>query len=148
MRRQQPAIRSLPGPGRDGGQDFVSGGPERGSPSRLPDRRGRHERPTRPSGTLAVMTAVDRVELLLVSGERRLLTLTSHSGSVGNYLSRLDDWVETHGGWVQKCHIVEVRLLPAGDGRPESTEELRQLNDAAGLLAEARIQGKEDPEST
>ena len=94
------------------------------------------------------MTAADRVELLLVSGERRLLTLTSHSGSIGNYLSRLDDWVETQGGWVQKCHIVEVRLLSTASARAESAEELRQLNDAAGLLAEARILGKDDSEST
>jgi hypothetical protein len=87
------------------------------------------------------MPAVDRVEVVLVSGERRLLTLTSHSGSVGNYLSRLDDWVETHGGWVQKCHIVEVRLLPAAGEHRESAEELRQLSSAAGQLAEARLEG-------
>jgi hypothetical protein len=85
------------------------------------------------------MSAADRVELVLVSGERRVLTLTSHSGSVGNYLSRLDDWVETQGGWVQKAHIVEVRLLPKAGERAESAEEFRQLSDAAGRLAEARL---------
>jgi hypothetical protein len=89
------------------------------------------------------MSAADRVEVVLVSGERRVLTLTSHSGSVGNYLSRLDDWVETQGGWVQKAHIVEVRLLPEGGERAESAEELRQLSDAAGRLAEARLDAED-----
>ncbi|HEU0335820.1 MAG TPA: hypothetical protein VFR43_04655 [Gaiellaceae bacterium] len=87
------------------------------------------------------MPPADRVEVVLVSGERRLLTLTSHSGSVGNYLSRLDEWVETQGGWVQKCHIVEVRLLPAAGEQRESAEELRQLSNAAGQLADARLEG-------
>ena len=51
----------------------------------------------------------------------------------------LDDWVETQGGWVQKCHIVEIRLLPAAGEQRESAEELRQLSNAAGQLAEARL---------
>lgn len=79
------------------------------------------------------------LELLLVSGDRRRMALPSHTGSVANFLDRLDDWIETsEGALVQKCHVVEVRVI--GEDRapgPESTEELRQLDAAAGQLARA-----------
>jgi hypothetical protein len=58
-----------------------------------------------------------RFELVLVSGERRSVTLPGHTGSVGNVFARLDDWIETdEGGWVQKSFVVEAR--PA-DGPPD-----------------------------
>jgi hypothetical protein len=85
-----------------------------------------------------------RLEIVLVGGERRLLRPTSHTGTVGNYLSRLDDWIETEGGWVQKCHIVEVRTLPPdGEEGSGSAEELRQLDEAAGRLADARLSDRQ-----
>ena len=43
-----------------------------------------------------------RLELVLVSGERRTLTAPAHTGTVGSFLDRLDAWIETDdGGWVQ-----------------------------------------------
>ncbi|HYY77025.1 MAG TPA: hypothetical protein VE644_11970 [Gaiellaceae bacterium] len=51
-----------------------------------------------------------RLELILVNGERRSLTLPAHTGSLGNVFDRLDDWIETDdGSWVQKRFVVEVR---------------------------------------
>jgi hypothetical protein len=83
---------------------------------------------------------VDTVlELILVTGERRTLVLSSHTGSVANVLDRLDEWVETDdGGWVQKRHIVEVRIARTSQ-ESESAEEFRQLDAAAGNLAQATM---------
>jgi hypothetical protein len=64
--------------------------------------------------------ATPKLELVLVNGERRSLTLPGHSGSIGNALSRFDDWIQTDdGGWVQKSFIVEVR----GGTAPDQTDE-------------------------
>jgi hypothetical protein len=57
-----------------------------------------------------------RAELVLVNGERPSISLREHSGSIGNALGRLDDWIQTEDGrWVQKSFVVEVRSL---DGEP------------------------------
>jgi hypothetical protein len=49
--------------------------------------------------------------LVLTNGERRIITLPGHTGSVANALGRLDDWIETRdGNWVQKSFVVEVHL--------------------------------------
>jgi hypothetical protein len=67
-------------------------------------------------------SAVPRLELVLVNGERRSLTLSGHSGSIGNALARFDDWIQTDdGGWVQKSFIVEVRGGTNGDPPADST---------------------------
>jgi hypothetical protein len=69
-----------------------------------------------------VSTAAPRLELVLVNGEHRSLTLPEHTGSIGNALARFDDWIQTDdGGWVQKSFIVEVRAGqpdPEGDSTP------------------------------
>lgn len=81
------------------------------------------------------MTVV--LELVLVGGERRRLDLPSHSGELANALDRLDNWIETaDGGWVQKQHILEVRLVDQDDAQTGSTEELSDLDAAAGRLAD------------
>lgn len=79
-----------------------------------------------------------RLELVLVGGERRVISFPSHTGSIGNALDRLDDWIETDdGGWVHKPFIVEVRRFdPSRGARPAGEEELARLGVAAGELAE------------
>lgn len=59
-----------------------------------------------------------RIELRLLNGEVRGLSLGTHTGSVGNVLDRLEDWVETDGArWIQKRYIVEATVIrPAADG--------------------------------
>ena len=58
------------------------------------------------------MSAEVRLELMLLSGERKSLTLPSHTGSMGTALDRLHEWIETDdGSWIQKRFVVEVRLL-------------------------------------
>ena len=80
------------------------------------------------------MSAEVSLELTLVTGERKALTLPSHTGSVGAALDRLHDWIETDDGtWVQKRFVVEVRIRSAraGASAPEaSTGELSALEDA------------------
>lgn len=74
-----------------------------------------------------------RLELVLVSGERRTLTAPAHTGTVGSFLDRLDAWIETDdGGWVQKAHVVEVVVAeaPSSTDRRSAAGELRQLDDA------------------
>lgn len=79
-----------------------------------------------------------RLELVLVNGERRILVLASHTGSIANVLDRLDAWIQTDdGGWVQKSYIVEVRALDPGRGLPHgSAEEFKQLSDAVEKLTD------------
>ena len=80
------------------------------------------------------MTVV--LEVVLLNGERRRVTLPGHTDSVANALNRLDAWVATDdGGWVQKSSIVEVRPYapPSASG---SVVEYAQLDDAAGALAD------------
>jgi hypothetical protein len=75
-------------------------------------------------------------ELVLVNGESRRLLLPSHSGEVASALDRLETWIKTaDGGWVQKSHVVEARIVEV---RPEATEELTDLDAAAGQLADQR----------
>ncbi len=78
------------------------------------------------------------VEVVLVSGERRTVSLPMHTGSVANALARLDDWIPTDdGSWVQKSFIVEVRGLdPDGAVSGGNTIELERLSDAAETLAD------------
>jgi hypothetical protein len=79
-------------------------------------------------------------QIVLVTGEQRLVTLPSHTGSVANVLDRLDAWIETtDGGWVQKRHVVEVRVVERSEPDTESAEELRQLDTAASHLARAKM---------
>jgi hypothetical protein len=80
-----------------------------------------------------VSTEVE-LELMLVTGELKALTMPSHTGSVGAALDRLHDWIETDDGtWVQKRFVVEVhiRSKPAGTSAARaSTGELSALEDA------------------
>jgi hypothetical protein len=78
------------------------------------------------------------LELVLINGERRRIGLPSHTGMVANALDRLDMWIQTDdGSWVQKNHVVEVRVLDEERRtRPGSNEELSDLADAAGRLAD------------
>jgi hypothetical protein len=78
------------------------------------------------------------LELVLINGERRRVTLPSHTGLVANALDRLDTWIETDDGtWVQKNHVIEVREVDEERGVPRGTEaEFADLADAAGQLAE------------
>jgi hypothetical protein len=66
-------------------------------------------------------------ELVLTNGERRPVKLPAHTGSIGNVLSRLDEWIKTDdGGWVQKRFVLEVRPIGHGSDTPErSVEETR-----------------------
>jgi hypothetical protein len=81
------------------------------------------------------------LELVLVGGERRKIALPVQSSSIANVLARLDEWIQTEdGGWVHKRYIVEVRPLDgAGDTSSGSEEEYRQLDEAAGQLADQRV---------
>ena len=76
------------------------------------------------------------VEVVLVGGERRTVSLPGHTGSLANALARLDDWIRTDdGGWVQKSFIVEVRGLEPERGVPHgSAVEFERLSDAAETL--------------
>lgn len=77
------------------------------------------------------------LELVLINGERRQVALPSHTGMVSNALDRLDTWIETDdGGWVQKSHVVEVRVLGERGTPRGSHEEFSDLADAAGQLAD------------
>ena len=76
---------------------------------------------------------VDQFEALLVNGERRRLELPAHTGTVGNALARLDDWIVTaDGGWVNKHHIVEVRPLP-----PSGEDGASAIQNEAGEAADS-----------
>jgi hypothetical protein len=81
------------------------------------------------------VTAV--VELTLLNGDRRTLSLPSHTGSLSAALGRLHDWIETDdGSWVQKQFVVEVRLR-AETGEPAgSRSERRQLEAASQPFAD------------
>jgi hypothetical protein len=78
------------------------------------------------------------LEVVLVSGERRTVSLPVPAGSLANALARLDDWIPTDdGGWVQKSFIVEVRRVDqalADSG--ESAKDFESLSKAAGTLAD------------
>jgi hypothetical protein len=78
------------------------------------------------------------VEVVLVSGERRTVSLPGHTGSLANALARLDDWIPTDdGSWVQKSFIVEVKSLDREREVPRgSAVELQRLTDAAETLTE------------
>ncbi len=78
------------------------------------------------------------VEVVLVSGERRTVSLPVHTGSFANALARLDDWVRTDdGSWVQKSFIVEVRgVEPEREVSRGSAVELERLTDAAETLTD------------
>jgi hypothetical protein len=78
------------------------------------------------------------VEVVLVSGERRLVSLPAHTGSVANALARLDDWIPTEdGSWVQKSHIVEVRAVDREQDLPRGgTAELEPPSEAAETLTD------------
>ena len=78
------------------------------------------------------------VEVVLVNGERRTVSLPVHTGSLASALDRLDDWIPTDdGGWVQKSFIVEVRGVDReGDLPPGSAVEFDRLSDAAETLAD------------
>jgi hypothetical protein len=76
------------------------------------------------------------VEVLLVTGERRTVSLPGHTGSIGNVFARLDDWIKTEdGGWVQKRFIVEVRL-PDQNASAAGSQEFKQPNESAEDVAQ------------
>ena len=83
-----------------------------------------------------------RVELVLLNGAVRALELPASTSSLGNALTRLDDWIETSdGGWVNKAHVVEVRTAERGEARP-ATVEFEALDAAAEtMIAGARENG-------
>ncbi|HEX2112370.1 MAG TPA: hypothetical protein VHF67_12550 [Gaiellaceae bacterium] len=76
------------------------------------------------------------LEVVLVSGERRTVSLPVPAGSLANALARLDDWIPTDdGGWVQKSFIVEVRRVERDRDMPRgSAVEFERLSDAAETL--------------
>jgi hypothetical protein len=76
------------------------------------------------------------LELVLVGGERRRVDLPSHSGEVANALDRLDNWIATDGGWVQKQFIVEVRMVDTQPDVAGNDEEFAGLACAADELAD------------
>ncbi len=78
------------------------------------------------------------VEVVLVGGERRTVSLPGHTGSLANALARLDDWIPTDdGSWVQKSFIVEVRGAELeGDAPRGSAVEFERLSDAAKTLTD------------
>jgi flavin reductase (DIM6/NTAB) family NADH-FMN oxidoreductase RutF len=78
------------------------------------------------------------LEVVLVSGERRTVSLPVPAGSLANALARLDDWIPTDdGGWVQKSFIVEVRRVERDRDMPRgSAVEFERLSDAAETLTD------------
>jgi len=101
-------------------------------PRRAPSRRpseGRAVTVVSPErGCLREADKVNRdptvLELVLINGERRTLTLAAHTGSLGNVLDRFDDWIRTDdGGWVQKSFIVEVRTPERVGNAPAGSAE-------------------------
>jgi hypothetical protein len=75
------------------------------------------------------------VDVVLLGGERRRVWLPSRSGEIAAALDRLDEWVKTlDGGWVQKRHILEARLVEPES--PGTDEEMQALDGAAGRLAD------------
>jgi hypothetical protein len=81
---------------------------------------------------------VASLELVLLNGARRMIDLPEASGTIANALARLDDWIQTaDGGWVQKRHIVEVRLAGAEppDAAAGTNAEYAALDAAAERLA-------------
>jgi hypothetical protein len=76
------------------------------------------------------------VELALVTGERHVVSLPSHTGSLAAALDRLHDWIETDDGtWIQKRFVVAARVTTNEEGRGSDTE-LHRLDAAAGELAD------------
>ena len=64
----------------------------------------------RPAGREAVM-----LQLRLSSGDVRHLALGTRTGSIGNALDRLEDWIETEeGSWIHKRWIVEATVADPG----------------------------------
>jgi hypothetical protein len=76
----------------------------------------------------------DMFTATLVTGEQRRIVLPSRTGTVGNALARLDEWIPTpDGGWIHTRYIVEVRPVAASEPRNERLHD--ELRDAAGRLA-------------
>jgi hypothetical protein len=76
-----------------------------------------------------------RLEVVLVSGERRIVEIPVHAGSIATALDRLEDWIRTvDGTWLQKHHVVEARPV-AGETLAES--ETTRLTWAAGELTDS-----------
>ena len=52
-----------------------------------------------------------RLTLTLSTGDVRHVRLGTHTGSIGNALDRLEDWIETEEGpWIHKRWIVEAAV--------------------------------------
>ena len=83
------------------------------------------------------MNETRRLEFVLVSGERRTVSLAGQVSSIATVLERLDDWIETDDGtWVQKRFVVEVRLGESVAAPSKGSDlEYEQLDEAAGELA-------------
>ena len=58
-----------------------------------------------------------QIAFRLLDGEVRHVSVGTHSGSVGNALDRLQDWIETDDGtWIQKRFIVEATVTRRAAG--------------------------------
>ncbi|MBM3679707.1 MAG: hypothetical protein FJW96_17815 [Actinobacteria bacterium] len=53
-----------------------------------------------------------RLRVRLLTGDVHHLALGTRTGSIGNALDRLEDWIETEeGSWIQKRWIVEASVV-------------------------------------
>jgi hypothetical protein len=88
-------------------------------------------------GRASSVNETRRLEFVLVSGERRTVSVAGQMPSIATVLERLDDWIETDDGtWVQKRFVVEVRLEESASApRAGSDLEDERLDQAAGELA-------------
>jgi hypothetical protein len=60
------------------------------------------------------------LEFRLLNGDVRSVAASTHTGSFGNALDRMDEWIETDGGtWIQKRFIVEATLVRRPDDKSE-----------------------------
>ena len=68
-----------------------------------------------PAGQRPAPSEAPRLRVRLLSGDVRHLPLGTHTGSIGNALDRLEEWIETdEGSWIQKRWIVEASVVRPG----------------------------------
>lgn len=66
-----------------------------------------------PRSLHAVSGEATRLTLRLLNGDAFHVALGTRTGSIGNALDRLEDWIETEeGSWIQKRWIVEAAVDP------------------------------------
>ena len=60
-----------------------------------------------------------RLDCQLITGEVRRVHLGTHTGTLGNALDRLEDWVEADdGSWLQKRYIVRASVVRDPGAQP------------------------------